>query len=336
MEGAELTAAAAAQLSGPETPATPPVDGAAPATPPIDNATPQTPLTAPTDDVNAELDSLLAQESAADPNAALEQLKDNPRVQELLGLETAVAQAMQDSQYVTEPAHLANAVADASALWSIMDGKASAVALLETMRTSAPAVFQKAIPELADYIQKVTGQPIARNAAGGEAPPDPATIADPAMREIAELKSYLHQQRQVEAQRQQSEQESVFAQRFTQAGEKLNGRLGELLKDKWIPEAAPRFMSRIADAFAGKEAQLVEQIERGDYRAVDRVVKKAQTDELQYVRDVNKWLIERKRANLSVVPRQPAGGAPPVMPGEKIDFSDPKELTKAAVRALTS
>jgi hypothetical protein len=271
----------------------------------------------------ASLDELAKTETEADPNAAFEQFKDNPRFQEMVATEQIVQKAMQDSPYITEPAHVTNAVADATVLWGIIDGKVPAPTLLEAVKETNPAAFARMIPELAKYIQEQTGQPVVANAAGKE----PSAVNDPAMQKLTEIEKRI-------AQREQQEQQAVLQKRVDAAGAKLQENVSKLVKDKWAPGTESRFMEAIQKGFAGKDEQLIQQIERGDYRGVERVVKKALSDEIKYVQSVNKWLIERKKTTLAAIPKQVAGGAPPSPAGAPKQEFDPRKLTEAAVAAL--
>lgn len=326
--GGSVTQQAAAALSAPDpapvAAAPPNPDPAAPLTPAPPTNDPAPPDAPPMDPL-AALDDLAKAETDADPNAALEQLKDNPRVQELLALDSMVQKAMQSSPYIQEPANIENAVADATVLWGIIDGKVPASALLDAVKETNPAAFAQMVPQLVEYLQKQTGQPIAANAAGKS--PDPSAVNDPAMKELQEIKAKF-------AQREQQEAQVAMQKRVDAAGQKLQSKVAELVKDKWAPGMESGFMQAVQQAFAGKDEQLIAQIERGDYRGVERAVRSALSAKIKEVQAVNKWLIARKQTTLAAIPKQAAGGAPAAPASAPKNEFDPKKLTAEAVAAL--
>src|SRR5260370_86164 len=94
-------------------------------------------------------DSLGNEEGTTDPAAETSASAMPEEVTRALGL----------SDYVKEPAHLENAVNAASQVWDVASGKAPASGLLEGMRASNPAGYEKMIREdIIPYIEHITGQ----------------------------------------------------------------------------------------------------------------------------------------------------------------------------------
>jgi hypothetical protein len=261
---------------------------------PVADATPTpvandpTPTPTPESVDPGDIDALLAAEiteetpaqpSPDDPFAAV---KDNPQFQEL-------SQAAESFKAVMEAAGapdvktLQAQIGDAHALYSVVDGKANAGQLMEQLSVYGPEVQQRVAQELASWLTE-------KGFIQGGAPKDPALV------EIENIKAALAQQKEVE-------QQQALTRRVDGAKSLVHGEIGKFLEAKGLKGQEARFLQLIGPQFAGKEMQLVEAAEKGDFKLVSKALQTAYNNEVKYMQSWFKALKERKQTKQDGIPK---------------------------------
>jgi hypothetical protein len=244
-----------------------------------------------------------AVDTGADP---LEALKDNPRVMELVANETLVKGLLTKSEYIKDPAHIEAAIVDADVLWKISEGKADPSMILEAMRNNpanTPEQFQGVIAKLRTYIEELTGQPVAAAAAGI----DPN---DPAAKKLAEIEGKLTESEKREKTRQQAEENTKQVARITATKTQLTANLSKSLEGTWLEGEGDYFFSLVGSKLAGKEMNVVEAAEKGDFKMVEKAIREARNEEAVRFQARVARMKALKTKNNATVPKQAAGGSP--------------------------
>jgi hypothetical protein len=268
---------------------------------------------------------------AADPFAEL--VKDKPELQERL---TALTQAEQTLNQVNEVIgslryeikdhnELKLQLTDAQHLYDIMHGKVPASVLLDVMMNNPewkPEQKTAILQELADYIGKKTGKPVAAAAAGQDG------LKDPVQARLDAL----------EAERAR-EKQAIENEKFNKRVEAAKGtaltKLGELLKGSWLEGEGDYIFSAIGARLAGKEQQAIEAIERGDFKFLEKALREVRTDEAKRFKARMDRMIEQKKKKAGAIPAQVAAGTPAAgsQPEEAKPELDP-EKRKAQMAAF--
>jgi hypothetical protein len=294
--------------------AQPPATGApAPGTTTEPNATTpagDAPVTA-VDDLAAVLGDDLKPPAAAviDPNAdPLETFKDHPRVQQLLQAESTVANLLTKSEYIKEAAHIEAAITDADVLWQITDGKQDPGVLLEAVKANKPEIYPQVIQQLKTYIERVTGQPIAAAAAGQV---DPANMT-PEQKRIAAIEKELNERKAADAKAEEQANLAAFNKRVETARNTVTAKVTELIKDSWLDGEGetPYLMSLLANKLAGKEQQLIDAVEKGDFKLIEAALKQVRSDEAKRFEARSKRIAAMKGKKVATIPVQASGGSP--------------------------
>jgi hypothetical protein len=307
------------------TPGAQPAAAAEPAAPPVGDFS----------DLLAEDLKPIAAEPAAVPGAADDlatKYANDPAVQALLAEKAQfgpIAEIMKGNRYeIPNPEELKLQLEDSNALYDIAAGKKPASSLIETM-LSNPAWTQEqknaVIADIAQYIGKVTGQPIAAAAAG--------QIEDPAMAEIKKMRA----EQQAEKDRQAQE---AFTARVTTAKGTLTTKVNELLTGTWLEGEGDYVMALLGQKFAGPEKamEVVAAVERGDYTQVQKALQAIKNEEATRYVARNKRMIDLQKKKGATIPAQVAGGAPPAPaaePGNIVEM-DPDKRRAAMLASFRS
>jgi hypothetical protein len=335
--------------------ATPPATSPAASTPPASSgtaaavATPPTAATPPavTEPVAApagDFSDLLAEdlkplvaEPVAAPGAADDlatKYKDDPAVQALIAEKTAfapISKVIQGNRYaIPNPEELKLQLEDSNTLYDIAAGKKPASSLLETMLAN-PQWSQEQknaiIADIAQFIAKKTGQPIAAAAAGQP------TIEDPAMAEIKKIRA----EQQAEKDRQAQE---AFTVRVNTAKTTLSTKVSELLTGTWLEGESDYVMALLGQKFAGadKAMEVVAAVERGDFAPITKALQAIKNEEATRYVARNKRMIELQKKKGATIPAQVAAGspaAPAAEPGNIVEL-DPDKRRAAMLASYRS
>jgi len=297
--------APAAQPAGP-TPASPAAPS--PGTPAVPAAAPVTP-TAPAADYSDlladDLKTPVAEPPAAGGTADLAtKYANDPAVLAVLtehGQYKPLAETIKGNRYaIPDPAELKLQLEDSNTLYDVMSGKAPASALLETMMANpnwTQEIKQKVIADLAQFVSKATGQPIAAAAAG--------QVEDPAMAEIKKMRA------EQAADRAQQENAKLTA-RVNTAKTTITAKVNELLTGTFLEGEGDYVYSLIGSKFPQERAmELVEAAERGDFTQIQKAFQVVKNEEaVRYVAR-NQRMIELAKKRANTIPKQVAGGTPP-------------------------
>lgn len=307
--------AAAAQwdATAPSTPATP----ATPSTPttpaaaaPNTPATPATPADAPiTDAASLEgIADLLADDlktpvaapaidPAADPLAAV---KDVPRFQEMVAAETTLKTAMAASEYIKDPAHVAEAVRDADVLWKISEGKANVSEILIAAKAANPETFAKILGDFKEFYEQETGQQLAAAAAGVQPQTEEQKRLALVEKELADRKT--------------AETQAATAKRVGAARTKVLENINASLKGTWL-EGEGEDLLKLAGTQLGADStmKVVEAAEKGDFSQINKALIAARSQEAVKFKARIDRMTALKKAKAATIPTQVAGGTVPAV-----------------------
>ena len=256
--------------------------------------------------------------AAADPLAGLQ---DNPRVKELIAAETTVKETMALSpDYIKNPAHIQDAVRDADVLWKISDGKLPVTVILDAAKVQSPQSFPKILADLKAFVEKETGTTIT---------PAAAANLTPEQQQIAALQKRLDDQ-------DAATKNQAQVRRIAAAKPLVTAKIDELLKDSAFEGDGAYFLTLAGNLLRGKETQLVDAVEKGDYKLLETTIKQVRTAEARLLDARIKRLQALYEKKRTTVPNQAAGGAsannggaPNVAP-----INDKSERIKAAAAML--
>jgi hypothetical protein len=260
---------------------------------------------------------------AVDPNAApdpLEAVKDNPRVIELLATEEqhkAFQEVVSNNKYVvSSPEELGQQLGDAALLYDIVSGKAPATAILDVMMNNqhwTPEQKQGVLSQVAEYIGKLTGKPVAANAAG---------FTDPIQKELADIKGKLTAKEQQEEQaKQQVEQERI--------NKSYQGKIDELCKD--FKEDAGYYSQIVAQKFAGN-AGILAQVAKGNFAQVVKAFHEVRNEDVKRFERWSKSLVDKKQADQKGLPVSPNGAPAATQQNAQTIFKSDEERKEHAYR----
>lgn len=312
----DSTAGAPPASSAP--PATNPAAAAPPASPsstpvaaqPPAAAVPATaePVAAPAGDFSDlladDLKPLVAEPAPVGEVDLATKYKDDPAVQALIAEKTQfapIAEAIKANRYeIPNPEELKLQLEDSNALYDIANLKKPASDLIAKMLAN-PAWTQEqknaVIADIAQYIGKVTGQPIAAAAAGA--------VEDPAMAEIKKMRA------EQAADKAQKEQEA-FTARVNTAKTTLTTKVTELLTGTWLEGEGDYIMGLLGSKFAGPERamEIVNAVERGDFAPIQKALQAIKNEEAKRYVLRNQRMIELQKKKGATIPAQVAGGSP--------------------------
>lgn len=319
------TPATPAAASTPATPATQPATS--PATPPVTPAVDAPVADAASLDGIADLlkDDLVPAADPAAPIDPLEALKDNPRVQELIGHENTIKEALKLSAYLKEPAHIADAIRDADIIWKISDGKENISVILEAARAEAarlntPERFQKILGDFKTYYEQLTGQPLAAAAAG-----QPTPALTPEQQRLAAVEKEL-------TDRKTAETKAATAKRITTARSTIMENINTALKGTWLDGEGERMLGLIGSQLgADSTMKIVEAAERKNFTEITKALTTARNQEAVLFKARIERMIAAKKAKQATIPNQVAGGTPAASPepGEqKVEMDKEKRVAQ--------
>jgi len=230
--------------------------------------------------------------------------KDDPAVQALIAEKTQfapIAEAIKANRYeIPNPEELKLQLEDSNALYDIANGKKPASALLEKL-ISNPAWSQEqknaVISDIAQFISKQTGQPIAAAAAG--------QVEDPAMAEIKKMRAE-------QAAKDAKVEQDAFVARVATGKTTLTAKVDELLKGSWLDGESAYIYSLIGNKVGGPEKalELIAAAERGDFTQFQKALQAVKNEEAVRHVERNKRLLEMQKKKGATIPAQVAGGSP--------------------------
>lgn len=321
---ASATPAAAAPV------ATPAASGGAPATPPGAPAG-AAPAAAPDPAAPASggILDLLAddlKEIPVDPAAPVDlatKYKDDPQVQALIAEQAKfgpVAEIMKGNRYeIPSPEELKLQLEDSNTLYDIASGKKPASSLLDIMLKNpawTPEQKNAIVSDIAQYISKLTGQPIAAAAAGAP------TIEDPAMAEIKKMRAEQAAERQ-------TAELKTFTTRVETAKTTIVGKVNELLTGTWLEGEGDYIYALLGAKFAGPEKamELIAAAEKGDFTQIQKTLQAVKNEEALRFKARNERLIAMQKKKGATIPTQATGGspaAPNAEPGNVVELDADK------------
>lgn len=256
--------------------------------------------------------SAAAAAATTDPNAdPLEALKDNPRVIELKAAEATVQEAMKASpEWIKEPAHITAAVQDAAILWNISEGKMKVDAILDPLKQLNPAQHKQVLEDMRAYLLKETGVPVAAAAAGQ---PDLSTMTQD-QKDIYELKKKLSDREAADKlaadNAKRASDLAIKTKEVNDAKTAIQAKLPELLKDSVFDGENDHFFNLVGAVLAPKQAELIAQIQKGDFKLLNMAIKQVRSQEATRfaARIERAFALQKKKA--ATIPNQSAGGAP--------------------------
>jgi uncharacterized membrane protein YheB (UPF0754 family) len=181
------------------------------------------------------------------------------------------------------------------------------------------------LQELADYIGKKTGKPVAAAAAGQDGLKDPVQTRLDA----------------IEAERAR-EKQAIENEKFNKRVEAAKGtaltKLGEMLKGSWLEGEHDYVFSAIGAKLSGKEQQVIDSIERGDFKLLEKALREVRTDEAKRFKARMDRMIEQKKKKAGAIPAQVAAGSPAAgsLPEDVKPEMDPEKRKANMVAALRS
>jgi hypothetical protein len=244
---------------------------------------------------------------AIDPNAdPLEAIKDTPRVKELVAHEAAVKDAMSASpEWIKEPGHLKAAVQDAAVLWDITTGKAKVDSILIAAKQNSPEQYPQILADMKAYLEK-EGIAVAAPAAV-----DPANMT-PEQKRIAALEKEAADRRTADARAADERKVTEFNTRVANTKKTiLDTKLPELLKDSVFEGEGEHFLGLVGKQLMPKTKELIEAVEKGDFKMLETAVKIARSAEAKRFSERMTRAIALQKKKLATIPRQPAAGSPP-------------------------
>jgi|SRR5882762_23730 len=254
-------AGSTADLSAPET-ATSPAETSATDTLPFEKPAGEAdPATESAEvDEYGELEKLFAEEEkAADPNAPVVPPVDAGQVPE------AFKEALGISDWVKEPADVAQAVRAADEIWKVSAGDAHVATLFEGLRGSNPERFNSIIPEAISYIEQITGKKF-----GGEGAPE--VQVDPALKA---LQDEVKQMRTVEQQRTEQAQQAYVNEQNQKISQSLQSKVSEVAKGTFLEQDANLFQNVLQrlDAMKVSPAKIAADVAKGDFTDIEKAYK---------------------------------------------------------------
>lgn len=261
----EIVADTAPETSAPET-ATPPAETSAQTELPLDTATAETP--AAEVDEYGELEKLFADETKeAGPAAA-------PVVD--AAIPDTFKESLEISDWVKDPADVAQAVRAADEIWKVSAGEAHVATLFEGLRSGNPERFNSIIPEAIQYIEQITGQKF-----GGQGAPE--TQVDPALKALQDEVRGMRTQEQARAQ--QAEQAYVQEQN-QKVSQSLSSRVSEVAKGTFL-EGDPNLFNNVLqklDQLKVSPAVIAANVAKGDFTDIEKAYKAYARDTLAQVK----------------------------------------------------
>lgn len=213
-----------------------------------------------------------------DPNAPAE-----PQIPE------AFAQALQISDFVKEPAHIAQAVAAADEVWKVASGQAPASALLEGMRAANPQGFEAVIGNLVPYIEQVTGKKFGDG---------PATPPDPNQARLSAIEQKFAEQEQERA-------NAAWNQQVQAAHGKAMEFLTSKAKGTFAEGNEAYFLQQIGARAGVPEQEMVQMLLQGKTDKIEAAYKAVVKDETARLKAYNVNLIKQHRTLANGVPAVP-------------------------------
>jgi hypothetical protein len=175
-----------------------------------------------------------------------------------------LASLQERSQYIQSEADVERAAIAADNVWRTIDGQLSITDLFEALRSENKLAFDRMMADAIEYVSQVTGKPVAQNAAGAAETPE--------MQRIARLESALTEQRQ-------AQENAAFAQRVQTVKEQaFMPAVKKALEGTFLVNDQPFVVQQLGQKFAGKEMELIAQLERGDTSKLDAAVKSLQKE----------------------------------------------------------
>jgi hypothetical protein len=217
-----------------------------------------------------------------------------------------VTRALGISDYVKEPAHLENAVNAASQVWDVASGKAPASGLLEGMRASNPAGYEKMIREdIIPYIEHITGQKL--GGTGEQQAPDP----------VAQLQAKIAE---LERAPQVAAQQQAQAAQLSKATADTYAKLDELAKGTYYEGKGKTLGPELLKQFSAMKVNpdaVMQEVLKGNTATIEKAFKNIQRERIEDAKAYNKWFIADARAKRNGLPASkgnPSGSAAPKDP----------------------
>ena len=147
-----------------------------------------------------------------------------------------------------------------------------------------------------EYASQVTGKPIAQNAA-----PDAAET--PESQRIARIESALTEQRQ-------AQENAAFQQRVATVKEQaFMPAVKKALEGTFLVNDQPFVVQQLGQKFAGKEMELISQLERGDTTKLDAAIKGLQKEWRDRFNGWAKQIVTQRKTLASTLPKVNGDGS---------------------------
>lgn len=315
----EIVAEPTAETSAPET-ATPPAETSAQTELPLDTAMAETP--AAEVDEYGELEKLFSDETKeADPATA-------PAID--AAIPDTFKESLEISDWVKDPADVAQAVRAADEIWKVSAGEAHVATLFEGLRSGNPERFNSIIPEAIQYIEQITGKKF-----GDEGAPE--TQVDPALKALQDEVRGMRTQEQARAQ--QAEQAYVQEQN-NKISQTMSARVAEVAKGTFLESDANLFQNVLQrlDAAKVSPAKIAADVAKGDFTDIEKAYKAYARDTLNQVKahSANVKAHYARLRNTSPAAAGSGAGRAPSTNGQpnRADFPEGAEGTRAWTGAM--
>ena len=213
-----------------------------------------------------------------------------------------------EAAQISDPQQLQGTVADAVALYDVLDGKQRASNLLELVRQNyPPQLFQAMVKDISEYFGRLGVSGAAPPQAAGEKGEASGPLKDPALERIDKLENEFKTRVEQEAERTQYQERMQTVQKF-------ESRISELAqKAKLEGEDIAAYVAGIS-AVIGKHKdreEMLKRIAEGKWSDVDRLFTEHHNRELARIKRWNDSILQQKTDRQNGAPKIPAGGAPP-------------------------
>lgn len=232
-----------------------------------------------------DLESLFAEPKAEeikplDPNATVIAPEIPKEFQEVLGI----------SEFVKEPAQMAQAVRAADEIWGVEAGKIPAHQMLEGFRARNPEGFSKIVQEnLIPYIEQITGKKLLDPGVA------PASEKTPEQQRIDAIEQRFQDQHRVE-------QNRVIQQQVGQAHGILLQKADDAFKGTFLEGKAKDYLQQLAPHMGMSDEQATKAILAGNTAMIDKAVKSLVAHKEAEGRAYASWKIKESKTLRSALP----------------------------------
>src|SRR5208283_5019282 len=212
-----------------------------------------------------------------------------------------LASLAERSQYIKSEADVERATIAADNIWRTIDGQLSITDLFEALRSENKPAFDRMMQDAVEYVSQVTGRPVAQNAADAAETPE--------SKRIAAVEAQLTEQRQ-------AQENAAFMQRVNGVKEKVFlPAVTKALEGTFLSKDQEFVIQQLGTKFAGKEMDLIAQLERGDTKGLDAAIKGLQKEWRDRFNGWARQIVSQRKALAGALPKVNGDGRS--QPGEK-------------------